>query len=213
MTAASPAPLLETGLPLVARLLAQGLRRIDHPAARSAAESLDRLEQAAGCGDLAAERLAEARGLFGGLAGPEAVDSAEPDMRPDPPSPPAEARADDAPPDDAPRDDAYVRRMRPTFGYVLALTWAAQMGAIAYVIVADPRAAPAVIADMANLGMIWTMGLSVLGLYVYQRSCEKRSGPAEALTRPTIAAAPAPVPAVPAPATAAPPPVSATPPR
>ena len=28
-------------------------------------------------------------------------------------------------------EDAYVRRMRPTFGYIMALTWLAQMGAIA----------------------------------------------------------------------------------
>lgn len=73
--------------------------------------------------------------------------------------------------------DAYVRRMRPTFGYLMALTWAAQMVAIAYVIVADPAQAGAVVSAMANLGMIWTVGLSVLGIYVYRLSDEKRARP------------------------------------
>ena len=65
--------------------------------------------------------------------------------------------------------------MRPTFGYVMALTWAGQMGAIAYVIVTDPGKAGAVIAAMASLGTIWTVGLSVLGIYVYKRSQEKQT--------------------------------------
>ncbi|WP_084165110.1 3TM-type holin [Skermanella stibiiresistens] len=72
-------------------------------------------------------------------------------------------------------EDAYVRRMRPTFGYVMALTWLAQMGAIAWVIVTDPAQAIQIIAAMASLGTIWTVGLGVLGVYVYRRSGEKRA--------------------------------------
>ena len=71
-------------------------------------------------------------------------------------------------------DDAYVRRMRPTFGYVMALTWLAQMGAIAWVIVADPIQANLIITAMTSLGTIWSVGLSVLGIYVYKRSEDKR---------------------------------------
>ena len=74
-------------------------------------------------------------------------------------------------------EDAYVRRMRPTFGYVVALTWAAQMGAVAYVIATDPAAAGAVVAALGSLGTIWTVGLSVLGIYVYKRSQEKQAAP------------------------------------
>lgn len=70
--------------------------------------------------------------------------------------------------------DAFVRRMRPTFGYVMALTWAAQMGAIAYVVAVEPERAPPVIAAIGSLGTIWTVGLSVLGIYVYRRSSEKQ---------------------------------------
>ena len=72
-------------------------------------------------------------------------------------------------------EDAYVSRMRPTFGYVMALTWLAQMGAIAWVIVADPVQANLIITAMASLGTIWSVGLSVLGIYVYRRSGDKRA--------------------------------------
>lgn len=70
--------------------------------------------------------------------------------------------------------DPYVRRMRPTFGYIMALAWLLQMGAIAYVIVADPAQAGAVIHAMAALSTIWSVGLAVLGIYVYKRSEDKK---------------------------------------
>jgi len=63
--------------------------------------------------------------------------------------------------------------MRPSFGYILALTWLAQMLAVAYVIAFDPARAGTVIGAMASLSTIWTVGLSVLGIYVYKRSQEK----------------------------------------
>jgi steroid 5-alpha reductase family enzyme len=71
-------------------------------------------------------------------------------------------------------EDAYISRMRPTLGYVMALTWLAQMGAIAWVIVADPVQANLIITAMASLGTIWSVGLGVLGIYVYKRSEDKR---------------------------------------
>lgn len=70
--------------------------------------------------------------------------------------------------------DAYVRRMRPTFGYIMAFSWLVQMGAISWVIVTDPTQAGVVIAAVASLGTMWTVGLSVLGLYVYKRSEDKK---------------------------------------
>lgn len=86
--------------------------------------------------------------------------------------------------------DAFVRRMRPTFGYIMALTWAAQMGAIAYVVAVEPERAPPVIAAIGSLGTIWTVGLSVLGIYVYRRSSEKQValGPSGAKSGNAIAA-------------------------
>ncbi|MBL4720121.1 MAG: hypothetical protein JKY20_03170 [Alphaproteobacteria bacterium] len=47
------------------------------------------------------------------------------------------------------------------------------MLAIAFVIVTRPADAGAVIAAMASLGTIWSVGLSVLGIYVYKRSQDK----------------------------------------
>ncbi|MGB1077716.1 MAG: 3TM-type holin, partial [Bdellovibrionales bacterium] len=70
--------------------------------------------------------------------------------------------------------DSYVRRMRPTFGYLIAVTWAAQMLALAYVIVFETAKASLVIEAMESLGTIWAVGLSVLGIYVYKRSEEKK---------------------------------------
>jgi hypothetical protein len=64
--------------------------------------------------------------------------------------------------------------MRPTFGYLIAITWAAQMLALAYVIVFETSKASIVIEAMESLGTIWAVGLSVLGIYVYKRSEDKK---------------------------------------
>ena len=64
--------------------------------------------------------------------------------------------------------------MRPTFGYIIAITWAAQMFAIAYVMVFETTQAALVIEAVQSLGTIWGIGLSVLGIYVYKRSEEKK---------------------------------------
>ncbi|WP_417847128.1 3TM-type holin [Thalassospira povalilytica] len=73
-------------------------------------------------------------------------------------------------------EDWYVRRMRPTFGYIMAITWGLQMGAIAWTIINTPEYAAEVIAAMLGLSTIWSVGLAVLGVYVYRRSGEKQSG-------------------------------------
>lgn len=73
-------------------------------------------------------------------------------------------------------EDAYVRRMRPTFGYIMALTWGLQMAAIAWTIINTPEYAGEVIAAMVSLSTIWSVGLAVLGVYVYRRSGEKQAG-------------------------------------
>ena len=69
--------------------------------------------------------------------------------------------------------DRFVARWRPFFGYIMAITWAAQMFAIAWVIVSDAASAPAVIAAMASLGTIWSVGLAVVGVSVWKRSADK----------------------------------------
>ena len=47
------------------------------------------------------------------------------------------------------------------------------MLAIAFVILDKPEQAGPLINAMGNLNTIWTVGLSVLGIYVYKRSKEK----------------------------------------
>ncbi|MCM0020058.1 MAG: holin family protein, partial [Tagaea sp.] len=74
---------------------------------------------------------------------------------------------------EAQSEDPYVRRMRPTFGYVMALTWAVQMAAVAWAIVTAPKEAAQVVEALGALSLMWSVGLSVLGVYVYKRSSDK----------------------------------------
>ena len=75
---------------------------------------------------------------------------------------------------EAASSDPYVRRMRPTMGYALILSWSMTMAAVVYVIVTDPGAASTVIVALADLSIMWSVALSVLGLYVYKRSEDKK---------------------------------------
>ena len=70
--------------------------------------------------------------------------------------------------------DAYIRRMRPTFGYIMAVTWAAQMLSIAYIVIFDTQRAEYILNAMSSLSAIWAVRLSVLGIYVYRRSDDKK---------------------------------------
>lgn len=163
MLPAIPALLANIGLPVLTRVVGRALRGVQHPAAQAAADGLERVGGAVDTGEIPPATVADANRHIERMA---ELDSE--DYRTTIREVNRTIRAEVA------SDDAYVRRMRPTFGYVMALTWTAQMGAIAWSIVADPQGASAVIADMASLSVIWTVGLSVLGIYVYKRSEEKR---------------------------------------
>jgi hypothetical protein len=152
-----PALVAQVGLPLLARLLGGALARVDHPAARAAAEALE----TAG-GTLTQEQIAEANRHLEAMARLESEEDRE-TIREVNASLHAEAAS----------EDAYVRRMRPTFGYVMAATWAAQMGAVAWIVVRRPGEAAAVIEALGALSVVWSVGLSVLGVYVYKRSSDK----------------------------------------
>ncbi len=159
-----PALLAQLGLPLLIRAVGAGLGRIDDPVARTAAEALGTVEAAVTDGRIPPEAVTEANRHVERLAELDSRDHRTALIEVN-----RSLRAEVA------SDDAYVRRMRPTFGYVMALTWCAQMVAVAWVIVSDPARAGPVIDAMASLGTIWTMGLSVLGIYVYKRSGDKRA--------------------------------------
>ena len=73
--------------------------------------------------------------------------------------------------------DAYVRWWRPTFGYAMALTWTATMGAVSWAIIAQPAQAPSIIAALVNTSPIWGIALGVLGVAVVKRSQDKALRP------------------------------------
>ena len=56
----------------------------------------------------------------------------------------------------------------------MAITWAAQMLGLAWVIVFETEKSGLVLNAMGNLSAIWAVGLSVLGIYVYKRSEDKK---------------------------------------
>ncbi len=159
-----PALLAQIGLPLLIKAVGGALSGSGNPVARAAGEALDQVDREISTGGFSGDDLKEANRHLETLAGLEAetdrtwLEQVNRTIR-----------------REASSDDAYVRRMRPTFGYIMALTWAAQMGAIAYVVAVEPDKAASVIAAVASLGTIWTVGLSVLGIYVYRRSSEKQA--------------------------------------
>lgn len=71
----------------------------------------------------------------------------------------------------------FTRLMRPTFGYIVAISWGVQMLSVAYVILFKTAEAAGVINAMGSLTTTWAVGLSVLGIYVYRRSDEKKVKP------------------------------------
>ena len=158
-----PMLLAQIGLPLLIKAVGGALSNSSNSVAKAAGDALGQVDAEIATGRLDGDQLKEANRHLEALATLEAntdqtwLQQVNQTIR-------AESVS----------DDAYVRRMRPTFGYIMAFTWAAQMGAIAYTVVADPQQAAPVIAAVASLGTIWTVGLSVLGIYVYRRSGEKQ---------------------------------------
>lgn len=160
---ALPAILGAVGIPALARIIGAVLGEVDHPVMQGAAKALNELDQAIAQGQITNDQVAEANRHTEAMIRLE-VEQASAHLTQVNQSLRAEIVS----------QDVYVRRMRPTFGYLMALTWAAQMFAVAYVIVFDPARSGEVMSAMASLTAIWSVGLSVLGIYVYKRSEEKR---------------------------------------
>lgn len=160
-----PALLAQIGIPLLVKAVGGALKGSDSPVAKAAGDALDAVDGAISSGEISGDDLKEANRHLERMTELEAaadqtwLEQVNTTIR-------AEVAS----------SDPYVRRMRPTFGYIMALTWAGQMGAIAYVIATDAPNAGPVIAAVGSLGTIWTVGLSVLGIYVYKRSQEKTAG-------------------------------------
>lgn len=151
------------GLPILIEFVARALGGIDHPVAQSATKALEEVEGALAGGLISPEQMAEANRHAEAMAEinmkqfETSLSEINQSLR-------AEITS----------DDKYVRRMRPTFGYLMAGTWAAQMFGIAYVVIFKTEAAAYILEGMASLSTIWAVGLSVLGIYVYKRSEDKK---------------------------------------
>lgn len=85
---------------------------------------------------------------------------------------------------EAKSNDPFVRRMRPTFGYVMAAAWLWSFGTIGYMTLTQPDRAPALMSALSDTWWLWTVGLSVLGIYVAARSQEKSTSLLDALPFP-----------------------------
>ena len=155
--------LSQIGLPVLISIVASALGVMDNPVARGASEALEKVQEAMRNGGISPEQLAEANRHSEKMAQIE-IENYQTTLSEINQSLRAEIAS----------SDKYVRRMRPTFGYLMALTWTAQMFGIAYVIIFDTDKACVVMAAMGNLSAIWAVGLSVLGIYVYKRSEDKR---------------------------------------
>jgi hypothetical protein len=157
-------PILQLGLPMLIKGISEALKGVDHPAAKGASAALGSLSDAVNKGQIKPEQVAEMNRHI------EKIEELNQKERAN-----ILSEVNQSLRVEVASTDKYVRRMRPTFGYMIAVTWAAQMLALAYVVVFDTKNAAIVINAMENLGTIWAVGLSVMGIYVYKRSEEKKN--------------------------------------
>ncbi|MCC6598425.1 MAG: ribokinase [Alphaproteobacteria bacterium] len=162
--------LVKLGIPLLINVLSESLKTMDAPVARGASKALEQVDLAIKAGQITQEQLAEANRHAEEMARLEAAEYKA-----------AVEQVNESLRAEIASEDKFVRRMRPTFGYLMALTWAAQMLGIAYIIIFDTGRAGEVMAAMGSLSAIWAVGLSVLGIYVYKRSEDKRQGEPETI--------------------------------
>lgn len=158
------APILIQGLPLIVEALSGALSRINNPVAQAAAKALSETGDALLTGAISPEAQAEANRHLERMAELEQQEQQV-----------ALSQVNESLRAEVASSDAYVRRMRPTFGYLVAFTWSVQMLAVAYVIVFETEAASVVVDAVESLSTIWSVALSVLGLYVYKRTSEKKA--------------------------------------
>ena len=157
------AVLTKIGLPVLISVIAEALNSVDTPVTKAAARALGEVDAAINAGDISAEQIAEAHRHAEKMAELQMQENSA-----------GLAEINETIRTEVSSQDVYVRRMRPTFGYLMAVTWAAQMLGLAYVIVFETEKAGFVLNAMSSLSAIWAVGLSVLGIYVYKRSEEKK---------------------------------------
>jgi len=166
MTVPIASIIAQIGIPVIADAISKSVNKIDHPIANTASKALGDLSELLVRGDIPPEQIKEANRhvekMTDILIQERGVSLSEINKS---------LRSEVS------SDDKYVRRMRPTFGYLMAITWAVQMFAIAYIIIFETSKAHIILQAMESLGTIWAVALSVLGIYVYKRSDDKRIFP------------------------------------
>lgn len=161
-----PAQILaQLAVPALIEAVKTGLGKIDHPAAKSAVDAITTLQNAVTSGGITPDQMAATHAHIERMAALSTTRDTNMITQTN-----ESLRAEIA------SNDAYVRRMRPTFGYIMAATWGAQMFALAYLIITDPAHVSNVLNAVESLSTLWVVALSVMGIYVYQRSAEKIAG-------------------------------------
>jgi hypothetical protein len=160
-----PALLAQFGLPLLVKAVTGALDSVDHPAAHAAAGALKDVGGAITGGQITPEQIAEANRHVERMAEIDSTEARE-----------ALAQINTSLRAEVSSEDWYVRRWRPTFGYAVAITWTATMGAVSWAIVAEPAQSPTIIAALVNTSPIWGIALGVLGVSVVKRSHDKAGG-------------------------------------
>ncbi len=167
--------LAKIGLPFLVDLVAGGLSKVDHPAAKIASEALGTVKGAIETKEISPEQLAEANRHIEKLD-----DNASEEWRDGIRHVNETFRAE------IQSEDPYVRQWRPYWGYITARCWAAQSTVICIGVLAacylalDGHAgrASALLAAITDLisGMtvMWGIALTVLGLAVRERSRDKQ---------------------------------------
>ncbi len=158
-----PAIIAQIGIPAILDIIGKGLDKVDNPVVKEASNAIKNASKTLGTPAVSLEQLVEANRHIEALAAQENAKETT-----------QLTQINESLRAEVSSNDWYVRRMRPTFGYLMAITWALQMGALAYAIVFMPEQAGLILQSMDSLGLIWSVGLSVLGIYVYKRSEEKR---------------------------------------
>lgn len=155
--------LSKVGIPILVEFLSKALGHIDHPVAKSATQALGEVENALSEGLISTEQMEEANRHAEAMAEIK-MKEFEVSLTEINQSLRAEIES----------SDKYVRRMRPTFGYLMAFTWGCQMFALAYIMIFKTEKAAFILEGMAALSTIWAVGLSVLGVYIFKRSEDKK---------------------------------------
>lgn len=155
--------LSKIGLPVLIKFVTGALGGINHPLAKTASTALEQVESALKDGLISSDQIAEANRHAEAMA-KISMQEYETSLSEINQSIRAEIMS----------QDLYIRRMRPTFGYIMAFTWALQMFAVSFIVIFDTEKVAPVLQGISSLSTIWAVGLSVLGVYVYKRSEDKK---------------------------------------